>query len=237
MAGVGFLIAEMRKVRGRDLENIGPVFRECPSGDRPRQESCEIKHANAGERPRAGGQRLGRTVTDPDNLKQRQHRNRAGLRMFGPFSFGTHHAASTAGGDQRFFKVKRIPSGQCPRDTFARAVAAEHLQRRRKMVREIRVKVSPAPIPRWIDSHDRVPLIRNGAIPKPHIEAAPERGRGVMQVDGNCLGTAGPLLPKLGCGKASHGDRSRAGCRNAKGGRQQRVRTPREADGIWSLAR
>src|SRR3977135_491324 len=103
------------------------------------------------------------------------------------------------------------------------------------MVREIRVNVSPAPIPSWIDAHDRVPLIRNGAIPKPHIKAAPERGRGVMQVDGNCLGTACPLLPKLGCGKTSRGDRGRAGCRNAKGGRQQRVRTPREDARIWYL--
>jgi hypothetical protein len=144
VAGVGFLIAGMRKVRGRDLEDIGPVFGERAAGDRSGQQAREIERANTRQRPRTGGQQLGWAVADPHNLQQRQPGNRDGLEMLGPFGLGPHHAAGAAGSYQCLFKFECIPADKCPCDAFACAVAAEHLQRRRKMVREIQMNVSPA---------------------------------------------------------------------------------------------
>ena len=163
VAGVVFLVADVRQVRRGDLQDVGAVLGQRAGAGRPGEHARQVEHADARQRPVAFGELFRRAVADLDDLHQRQRGDRRGLRMLRPFVHAAHHAAGALGGDDRLLELERIPLRHRLAHRLAILRHAEDAQGGGAVVREIGVDVAPAPVLRRIDAHDRVALGRHGA--------------------------------------------------------------------------
>jgi len=105
VAGIVFVIIARRDVRGSDLQHVGAVLGQGARAGRAgsgRVRGCPIV---AGRRPAV----LRPGLADLQDLHQRQFGNRRSLRMLRPFGHAAHHAARTAGRDNRLFERELIP--------------------------------------------------------------------------------------------------------------------------------
>ena len=171
---VVFLVAEIRQVRGADLQDVGAVLRERASTRRAGEDARQIEYSDARQGPIAVGELFGRAAADLDDLHQRQRCDRGGLRVLGPFVHGSHHTAGALRGDDRLLELERVPLRHCLAHRLAIFRHAEHTEGGRTMVREIAVEIAPAAVLRRIDAHYGVALGRHRRAVQLHVMPAAE---------------------------------------------------------------
>ena len=132
MAGVVFLVADVRQVRPGDLQDVGAVLGQGAGAGRPGEDPRQVEHADARQRPIAVGKLFRRALADLDDLHQRQRGDRGGLRVPGPFVHGAHHAAGALRGDDRLLELERVPLRHRLAHRLAIFRHAEHARARRR---------------------------------------------------------------------------------------------------------
>src|SRR6059058_6013422 len=106
VAGIEFLVAEIRQVRSGDLQDVGAVLGERASTRRPGEDARQIEHPETRQGPITVGKFFGRAVADLDDLHQRQRRDRGSLRVLRPLLHGAHHAAGALRRDDRLLELE-----------------------------------------------------------------------------------------------------------------------------------
>src|SRR5262249_60401778 len=148
-----------------------------------------------------------------------------------PLVRGAHHAAGAFRGDDGFFQLEGVPFGHRLPHGFAVFRHTEHAERRRAMVREIAVEITPAPVLCRIRAHHGVALSRYGGAVHLHVVRAAQRGGGLARVYRDLLAAPGAQLPELGGGEADRRERGRTRLTDAEGRRQGRIGIARDLDG------
>ena len=141
---------------GGDLHDVGAMLGERPRTRRTSEDARQIEHADIREWPVASWQRLWVTVANAHDFQQRQRSDRNGLRVFRPLRLRASHAAGTIRGNDGLLEVGGVPGGNGTRHGVAILRHTKHGKRRRAMVGEIAVQITPASVPRGIDTHDAV---------------------------------------------------------------------------------
>src|SRR5262245_37099171 len=143
---------------GGDFHDVGAMFGERARARRSGKDAREIEHADVRKWSVASRQRFWVTIADANKLNERQRSDRQGLRMFRPLPLPASHAASTSCLNDRLRKVGGVPGGDGTRHGVAILSHAKHSKRRRAMVREIAMQITPASVPGGINAHDAVLL-------------------------------------------------------------------------------
>src|SRR5262245_26230989 len=207
MPGIPFLMAQVGEMSGGDLHDVGTMLGERARTRRSSEDARQIEHADVREWSVASWQRLWVTIADTNDLQQRQPSDRKGLRVFPPFRLRAGHAAGAICSNNGLLELSGVPGGNGTRHGVAILRRTKHGKRRRAMVGEIAVQITPASIPRGIDAHDTVVRGRNAAAGKLEITPAAQRGRGLAKVDCDFLTPPGANLPQLAgrepCGSQS----------------------------------
>ena len=230
VAGIVFLVADIRQVRRGDLQDVGAVLGEGAGTGRPGEDPRQVEHPHARQRPIAVGELFRRAVADLDDLHQRQRGDRGGLRVLGPFGHGAHHAPGALRGDDRLLEFERVPLRHRLAHRLAIFRHAEHAEGGGTMVREIAVEIAPAAVLGRIDAHHRVALGRHGRPVHLHITPAAERGGRLAGIDRDLLATPGAQFPQIGDGEADRRERGGTGLADAERRRQDRIGTAGDLD-------
>ena len=141
------------------MQDISAMRGECAASNRPGNDACEVKDAQAAEWTRGGRrQRHARRIADFLD----QHRRKAGCRLaLGrgiPFNQAPRHGHHQPGLRCRRFKRRRAPGAECRSDSGAiMRDIAKQAQHAVAMMREIRVQPHPTPIATLIEPRNRIP--------------------------------------------------------------------------------
>ena len=184
---------DRRQVRARDKQHIGAVGGERSSGDRPRDHTRQVEHADARQRPLAGRQRPGRRVTDLGDLQRRQPGNRLPLRMHCPLLRGSHRRHDAAGRIGGRLECLRLPPQQRRLNTAAHIRAVEQVDDRPAVMGKVGVQAYETTVGRDVDTCQRIPGLRRLLADDPQIALAAELDRGMTHRNVQPLGNAGAL--------------------------------------------
>ena len=223
VAGVVFLVAEIRQMRAGDLQHVGAVLGQRAGAGRPGEDARQVEHPDAGERPVALGQRFRRASPILTISISGSEAIAAACGCLAHSSMRAHHAARALGGDDRLLELERVPL----RHRLAHRVAilrnAEHAQRGGAMVREIAVDIAPAAVLRRIDAHHRVALGRHRRAVHLQVMAAAQRRGGVARYRPRPPAAPGAQLPQIGDREPGRGERGGARLADPERRRQYRI--------------
>ena len=237
VAGIVFLVADIRQVRRGDLQDVGAVLGEGAGTGRPGEDPRQVEHPDARQRPITVGELFRRAVTDLDDLHQRQRGDRRGLWVLGPFGHRTHHAPGAMRGDDRLLELERVPLRHRLAHCLAIFRHAEHAEGSSTMVREIAVEIAPAAVLGRIDAHHRVALGRHGRPVQLHVTPATERGGRLAGIDRDLLAPPGAQFPQIGGGEANRRERGGTGLTDAERRRQDRIGAAGDLDRVERVPR
>ena len=223
VAGIVFLVADIRQVRCGDLQDVSAVLGEGAGTGRPGEDPRQVEHPHARQRPVAVGKLLWRAVADFDDLQQRQRGDGSGLRVLGPFGHGAHHAPGALRGDDRLLEFEGVPLRHRLAHRRALFWHAEHAEGGGTMVREIAVEIAPAAVLGRINPHHGITLGRYWRPVHLHVTPTAERGSRLAGIDRDLLAPPGAQFPQIGDGEADRRERRGTGLADAERRRQDRI--------------
>ncbi|SAL87395.1 hypothetical protein AWB68_08387 [Caballeronia choica] len=201
------------------------MLRKRAPRDRSRDDAAQIEHAHARERPVAwlAADRHRRCIADADDLQQRQPRHTLRLRQRGPLGGRTDQRGAQARIAERLVERRAVPAANRLRHRGVIVRASQHFHDARAMVREVRVKLDPAPIARLVEAGERIAQVGRGTVVDAQITLAAKRDARAPRIDLDVLRAAGAVPKALGRGERLRRDHVRRERRHAIHRRQLRI--------------